>query len=45
MMSFREFTRMVNYETKELFEVTQETVERLTVAHCRVEGTVAIGRM
>lgn len=38
-MSFREFTRMVKYETKELrSEATLEIVEGLTVAHCRVEA-------
>ena len=46
VMGFREYTRMGKYETKELlFEATLEIVERLTVAHCRVEGKVAIGRM
>lgn len=46
VMSLREFTRMVTYETKELlFEAALEIVERLTVARCRAEGRAATGRM
>lgn len=45
VMSFREYTRLVKYETEELlFEAPLETGERLTDT-CRVEGKVAIGRM
>lgn len=45
-MSFREFTRMVKYETKELlFEAPLEIVERLTVPHCYFAFNSAIGRV
>lgn len=39
VMSFREYTRLVKYETEELlFEAPLETGERLTVTHAELKA-------